>query len=127
MAWIAIVTVLLLGQLFAFAALVGSARARYGIKAPAMSGHEAFERTVRVHQNTLENLVVVLPAMWVFGYYLSPIGGALLGLLFFVSRLIYYRAYLADPRSRGLGFGLGAGATLFLLVGALVGAVASLF
>ncbi len=127
MAWIAIVTVLLLGQLFAFAALVGSARARYGIKAPAMTGHEVFERTVRVHQNTLEQLVVVIPAMWVFGYYLSPPGGALLGLLFLVSRIVYYRAYVAHPPARGLGFGLGAGATLFLLIGALVGAVASLF
>ena len=38
------------------AALVGRARAKYGIHAPATTGHPDFERANRVHINTLENL-----------------------------------------------------------------------
>lgn len=126
MNWIAVVTVMLLGQLFVFGFLVGKARGKYGVKAPAMSGHEIFDRTLRVQQNTLEQLVLVVPSLWIFGTYLSEIGAALLGSMFFLSRIVYYRAYVADPKKRGLGFGLGAVATIFLLIGAMVGAVASL-
>jgi hypothetical protein len=44
--------------------LVGRARAKYGVKAPAISGPEAFDRIFRVQQNTLEGLVVFLPGLW---------------------------------------------------------------
>ena len=60
----AIVTFLALGQFILFGIQVGSLRARHGVKAPATAGHEEFERMFRVHQNTLEQLVVFLPALW---------------------------------------------------------------
>jgi hypothetical protein len=45
---------------FGFA--VGRARETYGIKAPATTGNEMFERYYRVQMNTLEQLIIFIPA-----------------------------------------------------------------
>ena len=119
---IAIVTALALIQLIAFGFLVGKARAKYGVSAPAISGNANFEREFRVHQNTLEQLVAVIPAMWMFGMYVHALTAAGLGLVFVISRFIYRNAYLTDPKSRSPGFGIGAVCTITLVVGSLIGA-----
>ena len=122
---IAIVTVLALLQLFIFAFQVGKQRAKHGIKAPAISGDAEFERMFRVHQNTLEQLVVFIPALWLFGYYVHALIGAGIGLVFIIARFVYRGSYLTDPSTRTAGFGIGALAMLVLLLGGLIGAVVS--
>lgn len=119
---IAIVTALALLQVFIFSFLVGKARVRTGVSAPAMSGHPDFEREFRVHQNTIEQLVIVVPCMWMFGLYVHALAAAGIGLVFIVSRFIYRDAYLANPKSRSLGFTIGAICTISLLLGSIVGA-----
>lgn len=126
MALVAIVTVLLLMQLFAFAILVGKARGVSGISAPTTSGNELFERHNRVHLNTIEQLIIVIPAMWIFASFLNSDIAAGLGLVFFISRLMYQRAYVKDPSKRAIAFTIGALATVSLLLGAMAGAVISL-
>lgn len=123
---IAIVTVLALLQTFLFAYQVGQARVRHGVKAPAMTGHEEFERVMRVHQNTLEQLVLFVPALWIFGLYVHVLGGAAIGLGFIVGRFLYRNAYIKDPQKRGLGFLIGSLATMALMIGGLIGAVMAL-
>lgn len=54
MNYVHIVAVLAVLQFFLFGILVGRARAKHGIKAPATSGSELFERAFRVHMNTLD-------------------------------------------------------------------------
>jgi glutathione S-transferase len=49
----AAVTLLTLLLYFALTANVGRARVKYGIKAPAVTGNEHFERAFRVQMNTL--------------------------------------------------------------------------
>ena len=110
-------------QYLVFGSLVGRARGRYGVKAPATGGHEIFDRYFRVHYNTMEMLVVFVPAIWLFGLYVSPGWGALLGAVFLVGRILYLRGYVADPSKREFGFGLSVLPVVILLVGALVGAV----
>ena len=122
---VAIVTVLMLIQYFWFGYFVSAARIRHGIKAPATSGHPEFDRAFRIHQNTLEQLMVVLPALWLFGWYVHALTGALLGLLFIAGRFIYRAGYLRDPASRLSGSIVGAVALVVLLAGGLVGAVMS--
>ncbi|MCH6548882.1 MAG: MAPEG family protein [Proteobacteria bacterium] len=122
---IAIVTVLALLQLFIFAFQVGKQRAKHGIKAPAISGDAEFERMFRVHQNTLEQLVVFIPALWLFGYYVHALIGAGIGLVFIIARFVYRGSYLTDPSTRTAGFGIGALAMMVLLLGGLIGAVVS--
>jgi glutathione S-transferase len=124
---IAIVTGLALIQVFLFSFQVGQARVKYGVSAPAMSGNSDFERSFRVHQNTVEQVVIFIPALWMFGYYVHPMTGAALGLVFFAARFVYRSSYLKDPKSRSRGFGIGAAAMSVLLLGGMIGAAMSWF
>jgi len=126
MPYVAIVTVLALLEFFWFSVRVGKARAKFGIAAPATTGNDIFERHFRVHMNTQEQLVVFLPALWIFAHFISPIWAAGLGVVFLVGRLIYANAYVRDPKSRSLGFGMSALPTFIMLAGILVWAVRAL-
>lgn len=123
MPFVAIVTVLALLQFFWLSFQVATARGRYGVAAPATTGHEVFERHFRVQMNTLEQLVMFLPALWIFATYVSPLWAAALGVVFIIGRAIYALSYVRDPKSRSLGFGLTAFPTLALLIGSAVWAV----
>lgn len=120
---IALVTGLLLLQYFVFMMLVGAARGKSGVQAPAVTGDPVFERTLRVQQNTLEQLLIVLPSLWLFATYFGETIAAGLGLVFFVGRVVYYRGYVAEPGKRGMGFGIGFLATIVLLIGSIAGSV----
>lgn len=123
MALVEIVTVLALLQYLGFGILVGRARARYGVKAPATTGHVTFERLYRVQMNTLEQLVIFLPALWMAARNAQGVWVASLGAIFILGRFIYLRAYIQDPVSRRAGYAMSIGPTLTLLVMALVGAI----
>lgn len=118
-----IVAVVALLQFFVFAVLVGRARMKYGVRAPATSGHEMFERAYRVQMNTLELLVLFLPALYIAATYWPQAAVAACGAVFVLGRIVYQRAYMSAPEARGLGFMLSIGPCLMLLVAALVGAV----
>jgi len=120
---VAVATVLLLIQFFVFAILVGKARVQRKVMAPAVTGDEVFERYFRVHQNTLEQLIVVLPVMWLFGWYVQPLVAAGLGIVFLIGRWMYCVDYVRDPAKRGRGFMVGNLAQTVLMLGALIGAV----
>lgn len=126
MNYVAIVTVLILLQYFYFGLASGMARGKAGLKAPAITGDEIYERKYRVHQNTMEQLLSFLPAMWMFSYYISSVYGAALGVAFIIGRGIYSAAYAKDPATRGKGFFIGALAMMIGFVGTLYGAVAGL-
>ena len=104
---LAIITVLILIQTLFFGFEVGKARGIYKIKAPAVSGDEMFDRHYRIHQNTIEQIVIFIPSLWLFGYFVHMNIGAGLGLLFLIGRLIFRSAYLKDPASREIGFIMG--------------------
>jgi glutathione S-transferase len=109
---------------FGFA--VGKAREKYGVKAPATTGNEIFERSFRVQMNTLEQLVVFIPSIVLFAVYVEPRIAAALGVVFVIGRAVYFRQYVRDPASRSLGFGLSFTPMLILLAGALIGAALAL-
>jgi hypothetical protein len=95
----------------------------YGVTAPAVVGHEMFERAYRVQMNTLELLVAFLPGLFLAGKYWSQVLVAGVGAVYLLGRFIYWRAYMGAPKSRALGYGLSAMPTLALLVAALAGAL----
>jgi hypothetical protein len=117
------VTLLIVGFYFYTAIRVGNLRGRHGIKAPACSGHPEFERAYRVQLNTLEQMGMTLPFLWVAT--LFPLGWAALpaaiGLVSVVGRIIYLRAYMADPEKRLIGAAIGGLTNLSLLLLALAG------
>jgi glutathione S-transferase len=123
MPYIEIVAILALLQYLGFGGLVARARGRYGVHAPAVSGHEMFDRAYRVQMNTLEQLVVFLPALFVAGRYWPAVWVAGAGLVYLVGRLLYWRSYMRNPASRELGFVLTLVPSLGLLLAGLAGAV----
>jgi uncharacterized MAPEG superfamily protein len=120
---VAIVTVLILIEYWIISVLVGAAREKAGVKAPAMQGAPEFERISRIQINTLEQLIVFLPAMWLFAFYVHAMIAAGLGVLFVIARIIYCRAYLREPSARGPGFAIGQIAQAILMLGGLGGAI----
>ena len=126
MDYVAIVTALALIQFLMLGALVGRARARYGVAAPATTGHEMFDRWFRVHMNTAEQLLLFLPSMWIYAYYWNPLVAAGLGVLFIIGRTVYAILYIRDPKSRSLGFLLTFIPIFAFLVGTLIGAIRSI-
>ncbi len=128
-----LVVTLALVQCIYFGIRVGSARVQYGIKAPAMSGHPVFERHLRVEQNTQEQLLVFIPAIFMFawqaqeaGVPFATEGAAALGVVWLIGRGLYARAYVRDPQRRGPGFMLTAIPSMLLLLGTLVAVFRSL-
>jgi glutathione S-transferase len=126
MPYVHLVIVLALVEFAVFGFAVGRARTRYHVPAPATSGHEVFERYYRVQMNTLEQLVLFLPAIVLFGRYLSAPIAAGLGVLFIVGRALYLQGYVRSPAKRHFGFGLSFFPNVALLVGALIGVLRAL-
>ena len=123
MAWVEIVIVLALLQFIAFGFDGGCGARRYGVSAPATTGHPEFERYFRVQMNTLEQLIGFLPAIWLFAQCVDPHWAAGLGAVYLAGRLIYFMSYVTDPKSRGLGFALTTLPTFVMLAGVLYQAV----
>jgi glutathione S-transferase len=123
MSFVSFVAALALLEYLIITLLTGRARATYKVEVPATTGHPMFERWYRVQQNTVEQLVVFVPALFLFAEQVSPRIAGLLGLLFVAGRWIYARSYIADPSTRGLGFGLSFFSTAALVVGALIGSL----
>jgi len=122
----AIVTVLVLLQYTWFGIQVGTMRGKLKIDAPAMAGASDFDRTFRVHYNTMEQLVVFLPALWLYGYMVNHLWGAGFGAVFLVGRFLYRAEYLKDPGSRAPGFTMTILPSAVMLIWVLVVAVRAL-
>ena len=127
MEFVALVTLLLVFQYLTFMMLCGMARARGDVQAPAVSGDEMFERAYRVQMNTVEQLLICLPAMWVCAHYFSPLWAAGFGAMFLVGRALYAAQYMRDPTTRTSGMMIGffgnianVGCGLWGVVGGLI-------
>ena len=105
---------------------VGRARGKYGIKAPAVTGNEHFERTYRVQMNTVEQMVFFLPALWLYALLVNDIGAAVGGLIWVIGRAVYAAGYIAEPTKRGTGMMISFIAQIGLFMGALYGVVRTL-
>jgi uncharacterized MAPEG superfamily protein len=126
MLYTAAVTILTVILFIWMGAQVGRMRGKHGIKAPSMTGHEEFERAVRVHMNTLEGAMAFLPALWVaeiwFGGWVPPVAG----FVWVIGRTIYMLGYMAAPEKRETGFIIQAIALVALVLMAGWGVVATL-
>jgi len=118
-ALVAIVTLVSLLIYVMMGLRVGDGRTKFGVAAPAMTGHPEFERRVRVQANTLEWLPIYLVSLWLFAIYWNDRVAALIGVVWIVGRILYMTGYSKDAASRGPGFGIQALATAVLLFGAL--------
>ena len=123
--WPALITLATLVLHFAMAWNVGKARAKHGVKAPAVSGNPEFERVFRVQMNTLESTVAFLPALWLFAAFVSGMWSAALGAVWVVARVWYAAAYQKAAAKRGPAFGISTLVFVVLTLGAAWGVVRS--
>jgi hypothetical protein len=126
MALVNLLVILAVVQYIAFGLLVASARGRYGVSAPATTGHEIFERYYRIHMNTLEMLVMLVPAVWIASAYWNAWFVAAMIATYLIGRILYFRAYLANPKSRGIGFSASFLPIVVLLLAGAAGALWSI-
>jgi uncharacterized MAPEG superfamily protein len=100
-------------------------RGKTGFDAPSTTGHPDLERAMRVHYNTLEQMPIILPLLWLSTIYFHMLAWlpAAFGLIWLVGRVVYWQGYIADPAKRSMGFLIGSVAVLGLLVLSIVGIV----
>jgi glutathione S-transferase len=101
---VALVSLLALILTVALAMNVARSRARHNVPAPTTTGSPQFERALRIHANTAEQLAAFLAALWLCAIYLQPLLAAILGFVWIVGRLVYVAGYSADPPKRVYGF-----------------------
>jgi uncharacterized membrane protein YecN with MAPEG domain len=118
--WPALVTLFALALYFVLTINVGRARAKYGVPVPQMTGNPDFERVVRVHYNTLEQLVFFLPLLWIFSLYVDPVWGSIIGAVWVLGRGIYAWGYYQASEKRAPGFAIASLSGLILLLGSLI-------
>jgi len=119
--WLALVTVFALIGYMTLGILVGWARIKYEVPAPATTGNPLFERYFRAYQNTLETLVIFVPGLWLFGRFVSISAATTLGILFLRARVAYVVGYLWKPERRAVGAAATAIVNAMLLFGSLLG------
>jgi len=104
-------------------ALVARARARHGVVAPAVTGHEIFERCFRVQMNTLEQMILLLPALWLCAFWVGDLYAGLGGLIWSLGRVLYGLGYVQEPRKRATGFYMTIAPTAIMVVADAVAVV----
>jgi glutathione S-transferase len=123
MKYTALVTIAAVICTFVLSARVGAARAKLGVAAPAMSGQPDFDKSFRIHMNTVEQLVLFVPMLWLAVAVVGDLWAAEIGAIWIVGRVIYTVGYSKEAAKRGPGFLLTILPTAVLTVIALWGVI----
>lgn len=123
MQWTAWTTLAALAVYIWIFANAGRARGKYKVIAPSMEGPAEFLSAQRVHANTVEQIVLFLPALWLCAYFFSDRWAAFGGVVWIAGRIAYALGYYKDPSKREVGFIVTFLASIGLMIGAAVGLV----
>jgi uncharacterized membrane protein YecN with MAPEG domain len=127
MEYATLIVLLALLQYVFFTIRVGASRGKYHVNAPACEGDETWDRLFRVQQNTMEQLVVMIPATFAFAYYVNAQWVLLPGAIFIIGRFLYSAEYVKDPKSRAPGMSITLLANVILVLGSLGAVLRTLF
>ena len=103
MKFTALVTLIAVGQTFFLSARVGLARGKLGIEAPATTGKPEFDKAFRIHMNTVEQLVLFVPMLWLAASVVGDLWAPAVGAIWIVGRVVYASGYRKDVAKRGPG------------------------
>ncbi|MCC5637524.1 MAPEG family protein [Nostoc sp. CHAB 5844] len=124
--WTSFITALTLLLYSVITINVGRARTKYKVAPPQMTGDPNFERVLRVQQNTLEQVILFLPGLWLFSFYVNSLWGAIIGGIWLVGRIVYAWGYYQAAEKRMIGFGISIISGSVLLLGSLIGIILTL-
>lgn len=124
--WPSLITALTLLLYLVITINVGRARTKYKVTPPQMIGDANFERVLRVQQNTLEQVVLFLPGLWLFSFYVNSLWGAIIGAIWLIGRILYAWGYYQAAEKRMIGFGISGISGMVLLLGSLIGIILTL-
>jgi glutathione S-transferase len=110
----AIGTLLIVALTFTFSFRAGQGRLKHDVPAPSVVGPDEWNRTFRVHANTIEQLILFLPVLWLFAVLVGDMHAAIAALVWVATRVVYAKAYAADASKRAPGF-LGGIAVLLVI------------
>jgi len=105
---------------------VGKMRGKHEVKAPDCTGPDEFNNAFRVNANTLEQMVLFLPCLWLFAVYVGDMWAGIAGIIWAIGRIIYAKAYIAEPSKRAKGFLVGFATFVVVFIGSLVGIIMSM-
>lgn len=123
LAKVGLITLLAMVLLFWVLFRVGGARTKYGVKAPLSDGPEEFLRIVRVQHNTVEQMVLFLPLLWVCALFFNPLLASVLGAIWLIARVWYALAYTADADKRHVPFLIAVVVNVVLFATSLIGVI----
>lgn len=122
----ALVTLLATGLYLVTSFQVGRARGQHKVRPPAVTGPPAFERVLRVQQNTLEQLAFFLPVFWLAVLFNDLRLASALGFLWVGGRVGFAIGYSRAVEQRAPGFLIALLASVLLFGLALTGVIAHL-
>ncbi len=100
---------------------VSKARTQYNVPVPDMHGPPEFDRVVRAHMNTLENMPLFLPLLWLTALIWGDLWAGIFGWVWVIARFLYAWGYYREAGLRMCGFGISNSVNLLMLLGCLVG------
>ncbi|MBC7472298.1 MAG: MAPEG family protein [candidate division SR1 bacterium] len=97
----ALATIISILVYFSQSIFVSAGRSKYDVRLPKTTGHnDNFDRIWRVHYNTLEQMPIYLPLLWIFSLTVSPFYSFILGILWSVGRIGYMVGYYKSVEGR---------------------------
>lgn len=126
MDYVNLVVLTALIEYIVFIAVVGATREKYGVAAPATTGNPQWERLYRIQVNTTEQLILFIPAVYGFAYYVSESWAAGIGVVFVIGRIVYFFGYRLAGEKRLVGAIMSGPPSYVLVIGALIGLVLKL-
>ena len=116
---VSLIAFLALFEYMVFILVVGATRSKYGILAPATTGNELWERLYRIQVNTAEQLILFIPAIYGFAYFVSDIWAVRIGAIFLIGRMVYFIGYRKSGDKRILGAVLSTWPSYIMVFGVL--------
>ena len=107
-------------QYLYFTMRAGVGRPKYKVNAPKTVGNDNWERLFRVQQNTMEQLLIFIPSVFGFAYYVSQTWALILGVAFIIGRQLYSFEYISKPDSRVPGMLITLLSNAALLLGTVI-------
>jgi glutathione S-transferase len=106
---------------------VTTKRIKAGIEYPAITGDDQFERVFRAHYNSLENIVIAIPLILIFGFTVNMFWGAIAGFGWGIFRILYALGYSKSAKTRHPAGAISITILFLLFLGSVFGLLKIIF